>query len=405
MISDKLIEQVREFKELLISVTNRMIELKDENKTLREKNNELYETLMNNDSSLTEVKDLESDLRHKLKALEYRVEQLENENKTLNAELEDRDILIDEVKERESNLALENVELTNKVETAQKTIVQKDIIIEDLNTKQLFLKKELSERRDELFEKHNERNKLIEEKALLKNEVYQLKGKIERYPEYQDKAKKYDKLAEKAKIDEEEFLKKIDELKQLTYALEQEHAREKTLLGNEINEKERAIALLDKKLSDMSQANTSDANNYELEKEIEKLRVEIAEKEKEIKHLNDAGYGVLGQTLFGTMNFDSIDVKRENQEMGILQETILQKDKRIDLLVEENQEQKELIKAMEESNEKMEALVKKRYKQIQVLEEELSEAIHFKMRTREERLKLADKLEKYLRKLEYIIEN
>jgi diphthamide synthase subunit DPH2 len=60
---------------------------------------------------------------------------------------------------------------------------------------------------------------------------------------------------------------------------------------------------------------------------------------------------------------------------------------------------------MEESNEKMEALVKKRYKQIQVLEEELSEAIHFKMRTREERLKLADKLEKYLRKLEYIIEN
>ena len=53
----------------------------------------------------------------------------------------------------------------------------------------------------------------------------------------------------------------------------------------------------------------------------------------------------------------------------------------------------------------MEALVKKRYKQIQVLEEELSEAIHFKMKTREQRLKLADSLEKYLKKIENIIEN
>ncbi|TNE33691.1 hypothetical protein EP342_03595, partial [bacterium] len=94
MISDKLISQINEFKELLITATTKLVELKEENKTLKEKNNELYETLMNNDNSLSEVKDLESDLRHKLKATEYRLEQLENENKTLNEELEDRDILI-----------------------------------------------------------------------------------------------------------------------------------------------------------------------------------------------------------------------------------------------------------------------------------------------------------------------
>ena len=84
MISDNLIKQINEFKDLLISATTLLVELKSENETLREKNNELYESLMNNDSSLSEVKDVESDLRHKLKATEYKVEQLETELKTLN---------------------------------------------------------------------------------------------------------------------------------------------------------------------------------------------------------------------------------------------------------------------------------------------------------------------------------
>lgn len=405
MISDNLINQIREFKELLISVTNRIVELKDENKTLKEKNNELYEALMNNDSSLTEVKDLESDLRHKLKATEYRVEQLENENKTLNEETEDKELLLDELKERESNVTTENVELRSKFDDLQKTIVQKDIIIEDLNTKILFLKKDLTERRDELFEKHNEKAKLVEQVAQLNNASFQLRKKLEKFPEFREKAQQYDEFVEKAKVDEEEFLKKIDELKQLTYVLEQEHAKEKVLLQNEIAEKEKAIDLLDKKLSELSASNTTNDGNYDLKKEIEQLRSEIQEKDKEIKHLNDAGYGVLGQTLFGTMNFDSVDVKRESQELGSLQEAMEQNEKKMELLVEENNKLKELLVTMSDSNQRMEELVKKRYKQIQVLEEELNEVIHFKMRTKEERMKLADKLEKYLRKLEYIIEN
>lgn len=404
MISDKLISQISEFKELLIAATTKLVELKDENRTLREKNNELYETLMNNDSSLTEVKDLESDLRHKLKATEYRLGQLESENKTLNEELEDRDILIEDIKENEARIILENVELNNKVEVLQKTINQKDIIIEDINTKQLFIKKVLSEKKEELFEKDKEKSDIVEKSAHLKNEIYHLKLKLEKYPEIAEKAKEYDNFIKKTALEEEQFVQKIDELKQLTYALEQEHAKEKAMLAKDIEEKENTIALLDKKLSEIGKTESSN-NNYELEKEIEKLRSEIQEKEKEIKHLNDAGYGVLGQTLFGTMNFESTDIKRESQELGQLQEQVQQKEYRIQLLTEENKEQKSLIQEMKESNESMEALVKKRYKQIQVLEEELSEAIHFKMKTKEQRLKLADNLEKYLRKIENIIEN
>lgn len=405
MISDKLISQINEFKELLITATTKLVELKEENKTLKEKNNELYETLMNNDNSLSEVKDLESDLRHKLKATEYRLEQLENENKTLNEELEDRDILIDDLKEKESKVELENVELRNKVEVLQRTITQKDIIIEDINTKQLFIKKELSDRKGELYERDKEKTSIKEENALLKNDIYHLRQKLDKYSELKQKADEYDKFVSKAKEDEEQFVTKIDELKQLTYALEQEHAKEKALLANEITEKEKTIALLDKKLSELNTSESPEDNNYELQKEIEKLRKEIHEKETEIKHLNDAGYGVLGQTLFGTMDFESTAIKRESQELGQLQETVQQKEYRIKLLDEENKEQKELIKEMKASNESMEALVKKRYKQIQVLEEELSEAIHFKMKTREQRLKLADSLEKYLKKIENIIEN
>lgn len=405
MISDKLISQINEFKELLITATTKLVELKEENKTLKEKNNELYKTLMNNDNSLSEVKDLESDLRHKLKATEYRLEQLENENKTLNEELEDRDILIDDLKEKESKVELENVELRNKVEVLQRTITQKDIIIEDINTKQLFIKKELSDRKGELYERDKEKTSIKEENALLKNDIYHLRQKLDKYSELKEKANEYDKFVSKAKEDEEQFVTKIDELKQLTYALEQEHAKEKALLANEITEKEKTIALLDKKLSELNTSESPEDNNYELQKEIEKLRKEIHEKETEIKHLNDAGYGVLGQTLFGTMDFESTAIKRESQELGQLQETVQQKEYRIKLLDEENKEQKELIKEMKASNESMEALVKKRYKQIQVLEEELSEAIHFKMKTREQRLKLADSLEKYLKKIENIIEN
>ena len=135
------------------------------------------------------------------------------------------------------------------------------------------------------------------------------------------------------------------------------------------------------------------------------MKKELEIKEKEVKELNDAGYGVLGQTLFGTLTFDNTDIKREGQEVGELQEKLGQKDFRIELLETENKEQKEKLANLAAKNDSLEALMKKRYKQIQVLEEELNEAIHFKMETKEKRLKLADSLQKYLQKLEKIIEN
>ena len=72
---------------------------------------------------------------------------------------------------------------------------------------------------------------------------------------------------------------------------------------------------------------------------------------------------------------------------------------------EEIENLKGIIEDLKENNKSLEALVSKRYKQIQILEEEINEAMHFKMKTKESRLKLADSLEKYLKKIENIIEN
>lgn len=405
MISENLIKQINEFKDLLISATTLLVELKSENETLREKNNELYESLMNNDSSLSEVKDVESDLRHKLKATEYKVEQLETELKTLNDELEDKELQIEELKQSESKFASIEFELSQKIETLTNTNNQKDIIIEDLRNNHEYVKKALAAKQDELFEKDKEIANVVEKSAHLKNEIYHFKLKLEEYPKFKEKAKEYDSLVLTAKEDEEQYLKNIDELKQLTYALEEEHAREKEMLNKDLEQKVKTIELLESKIKESQSKDQSEIQNYDLEKKIEELKKELEIKEKEVKELNDAGYGVLGQTLFGTLTFDNTDIKREGQEVGELQEKLGQKDFRIELLETENKEQKEKLANLAAKNDSLEALVKKRYKQIQVLEEELNEAIHFKMETKEKRLKLADSLEKYLQKIEKIIEN
>ncbi|MCB0701837.1 MAG: hypothetical protein KDC55_03940 [Ignavibacteriae bacterium] len=405
MISDNLIKQINEFKDLLISATTLLVELKSENETLREKNNELYESLMNNDSSLSEVKDVESDLRHKLKATEYKVEQLETELKTLNDELEDKELQIEELKQSESKFASIEFELSQKIETLTNTNNQKDIIIEDIRNNHEYVKKALAAKQDELFEKDKEIANVVEKSAHLKNEIYHFKLKLEEYPKFKEKAKEYDSLVLTAKEDEEQYLKNIDELKQLTYALEEEHAREKEMLNKDLEQKVKTIELLESKIKESQSKDQSEIQNYDLEKKIEELKKELEIKEKEVKELNDAGYGVLGQTLFGTLTFDNTDIKREGQEVGELQEKLGQKDFRIELLETENKEQKEKLANLAAKNDSLEALMKKRYKQIQVLEEELNEAIHFKMETKEKRLKLADSLEKYLQKIEKIIEN
>lgn len=405
MISENLIKQINEFKDLLINATTLLVELKSENETLREKNNELYESLMNNDSSLSEVKDVESDLRHKLKATEYKVEKLETELKTLNDELEDKELQIEELKQSESKFASIEFELSQKIETLTNTNNQKDIIIEDLRNNHEYVKKALAAKQDELFEKDKEIANVVEKSAHLKNEIYHFKLKLEEYPKFKEKAKEYDSLVLTAKEDEEQYLKNIDELKQLTYALEEEHAREKEMLNKDLEQKVRTIELLESKIKESQSKDQSEIQNYDLEKKIEELKKELEIKEKEVKELNDAGYGVLGQTLFGTLTFDNTDIKREGQEVGELQEKLGQKDFRIELLETENKEQKEKLANLAAKNDSLEALVKKRYKQIQVLEEELNEAIHFKMETKEKRLKLADSLEKYLQKIEKIIEN
>lgn len=405
MISENLIQQINEFKDLLISASTLLVELKSENETLREKNNELYESLMNNDNSLSEVKDVESDLRHKLKATEYKVEQLESEIKSLNEELEDRELLVEELKQRDTELTALESELKEKVESLSNTNNQKDIIIEDLRNNHEYVKKALVTKQEEIFEKDKQIAEIVEKSAHLKNEIYHFKIKLENYPELKEKAKEYDSLVESSKADEEQYLKNIEELKQLTYALESEHAREKELLNKEIEQKANAIVLLESKINEINNDKGSDNNNYDLQKEIEKLRSDLEQREKEVKELNEAGYGVLGQTLFGTMTFDNTDIKRDSQEMGELQEKLKKKDFRIDLLTTENSELKAQLDDIRAKNESMEALSKKRYQQIQEMEEKLNEATNYKLDTKEKRLKLADSLEKYLHKIEKIIEN
>lgn len=405
MISENLIQQINEFKDLLISASTLLVELKSENETLREKNNELYESLMNNDNSLSEVKDVESDLRHKLKATEYKVEQLESEIKSLNEELEDRELLVEELKQRDTELTALESELKEKVESLSNTNNQKDIIIEDLRNNHEYVKKALVTKQEEIFEKDKQMAEIVEKSAHLKNEIYHFKIKLENYPVLKEKAKEYDSLVESSKADEEQYLKNIEELKQLTYALESEHAREKELLNKEIEQKANAIVLLESKINEINNDKGSDNNNYDLQKEIEKLRSDLAQREKEVKELNEAGYGVLGQTLFGTMTFDNTDIKRDSQEMGELQEKLKKKDFRIDLLTTENSELKAQLDDIRAKNESMEALSKKRFQQIQEMEEKLNEATNYKLDTKEKRLKLADSLEKYLHKIEKIIEN
>lgn len=405
MISENLIQQINEFKDLLISASTLLVELKSENETLREKNNELYESLMNNDNSLSEVKDVESDLRHKLKATEYKVEQLESEIKSLNEELEDRELLVEELKQRDTELTALESELKEKVESLSNTNNQKDIIIEDLRNNHEYVKKALVTKQEEIFEKDKQMAEIVEKSAHLKNEIYHFKIKLENYPLLKEKAKEYDSLVESSKADEEQYLKNIEELKQLTYALESEHASEKELLNKEIEQKANAIVLLESKINEINNDKGSDNNNYDLQKEIEKLRSDLAQREKEVKELNEAGYGVLGQTLFGTMTFDNTDIKRDSQEMGELQEKLKKKDFRIDLLTTENSELKAQLDDIRAKNESMEALSKQRYQQIQEMEEKLNEATNYKLDTKEKRLKLADSLEKYLHKIEKIIEN
>lgn len=405
MISDNLIQQINEFKDLLIGAATMLVELKSENETLRDKNNELYESLMNNDNSLSEVKDVESDLRHKLKATEYKVDQLEAEIISLNEDLEERELLIEELKQRDTLLTAKEMEQKEKVESLTNSNNQKDIIIEDLRNNHEYVKRALVTKQDEIFEKDKEMAGIVEKSAHLKNEIYHFKLKLENYPEIKEKAKEYDKMLESAKADEEQYLKNIDELKQLTYALEAEHAREKELLNKEIEQKENAIALLETWVNEINSKKDPEDNNYDLHKEIEQLKSDLELREKEIKELNEAGYGVLGQTLFGTMSFDNTDIRRESQELGELQEKLGKKDYRIELLDTENKELKVEIETLKASNESLEALSKKRYKQIQELDEKLNESINYKMDTKEKRLKLADSLEKYLQKIEKIIEN
>lgn len=404
MISDKLIRQINEFKELLVTAATQLVELKSENKALTEKNNELYESLMNNDYSLTEVKDVESDLRHKLKATEYRVEQLSADNEKLNDELEDKEILIEELKERDNKLTLENIELENSIVGLNKSVQQKDILIEDLNTSINHIKRELSEKKDLLFERDKTKDDLSENNALLKNEIYHLKQRLENYEQIKVKAKEYDEMVEKAKSDEEQLVKNIDELKQLTHALEEEHSKEKIMLNNEIETKTATIKLLESKLNDLSKKENN-VKDYNLESEIANLKDVLEQKNKEINELNEAGYGVLGQTLFGTMDFNNTKLEKQSNALGMSIEDIEKKEFRIKLLDDENKDLKSKIDSQKTNIESLELLVKKRYKQIQILEEELNEAISYQMATKDKRLKLADNLEKYLQKIEKIIEN
>jgi chromosome segregation ATPase len=330
---------------------------------------------------------------------------LEAEILSLNEELEDRELLIDELKQRDIELTAKELEQKEKVESLSNTNNQKDIIIEDLRNNQEYIKKALSTKQEEIFEKDKEMADIVEKSAHLKNEIYHFKLKLEKYPELKEKAKEYDSLIESSKADEEQYLKNIDELKQLTYALEAEHDREKELLNKEIEQKANAIELLESYVKEINNKKNPDDNHYDLQKEIEKLKNDLEIKENEVKELNEAGYGVLGQTLFGTMTFDNTGIKRESQEMGELQEKLEKKDFRINLLETENLELKSQLDDLKANNESMEALVKKRYKQIQELEEKLDDAVSFKMDTKDKRLKLADSLEKYLQKIEKIIEN
>lgn len=404
MISDKLVQQINEFKDLLLTASTQLIDLKNENKVLSEKNNELYESLMNNDNSLTEVKDVESDLRHKLKATEYRVEQLTTENETLNAEIEDKDLLIEELKEKDDKLTIENVSLNETVNEISKSLQQKDIIIGDLKTNHAYITKELNEKKDQLFARDKAKTDLAEDNALLKNEVYHLKVKLEKFPDLKAKAKEYDELVEKTKAEEELLINNIEELKQLTHSLELEHSKEKTMLNNEITNKEETIKLLEAKIKELSTLE-KDESEYDLEQEIEKLKAEIDQKTKEVNELNEAGYGVLGQTLFGTLDFNDTKLQQQSSDMGASKDELDKKDFRIKLLDDKNKELKDKLETQKTNIESLEALVKKRYKQIQVLEEELNEAIGYQLATKEKRLKLADSLEKYLEKIEKIIEN
>lgn len=404
MISDKLIHQINEFKELLITASTQLVELKSENKALSEKNNELYASLMNNDNSLTEVKDVESDLRHKLKATEYRVEQLSAENDKLNDEIEDKDIFIDELKEKDNKLTIEHLELESSIVGLNKSVQQKDILIEDLNTSITHIKRELSEKKDLLFERDKTKDNLSENNALLKNEIYHLKLKLENYSEIKEKAKEYDELVEKAKSDEEQLVSNIDELKQLTHVLEEEHSKEKIMLNNEIETKTATITLLEAKIKDLSNKE-NDVQDYDLESEIANLRQELEQKNKEVHELNEAGYGVLGQTLFGTLDFNDTKLVKQSNALGTSKEEIEKKEFRIKILDDENIDLRSKIVSQKTNIERLELLVKKRYKQIQVLEEELNEAISYQMATKDKRLKLADSLEKYLQKIENIIEN
>ena len=261
MISDNLIQQINEFKDLLISASSLLVELKSENENLREKNNELYESLMNNDNSLSEVKDVESELRHKLKATEYKVEQLEAEIKSLNEELEDRELLIEELKLRDTELTTNDLELKQKVESLSNTNNQKDIVIEDLRNNHEHVKRALVTKQEEIFEKDKEMADIVEKSAHLKNEIYHFKQKLEEYPKIKEKAKEYDKLVESSKADEEQFLKNIDELKQLTFALESEHSREKEPLNKEIEQKTQTIELLESKLKVIKEQEQPENNN------------------------------------------------------------------------------------------------------------------------------------------------
>lgn len=420
MISDKLIQEISDFKDLLIEISTQFIELRNDNETLKEKNTELFESLMNNDSSLSEVKDVESDLRHKLKGTEYRVEQLEAENKALSSEIEEKDILLDELREKESSFSAENINLNNNIQSLQKSVHQKDILLGDLNSSIAHIKKELNEKKDLLFDRDKVKSDLVENNALLKNEIYHLKIKLEKYYELKTKAKEYDELVAKNSSDEAQLINNIEELKQLTYSLEEEHAKEKAILDSIIATKEETIKVLEDKLREVTLKH-KESEDYDLELEIEKLRSELEQRTQEVKELNEAGYGVLGQTLFGTLDFNDTklqinNTKSENAPVAektstseissnISNEEIEKKQFRIELLEDENQELKTNIEAQTANIENLEALVKKRYKQIQVLEQELNESISYQLATKDKRLKLADSLEKYLQKIEKIIEN
>lgn len=405
MVSDSLVLKINEFKELLVNASSQLSELKAENATLKEKNNELYQTLMSNDDSLSEVKDTESELRQKVKALEYRIEQLVNENRTLNEEIEDKDLQAEEKDEKVGKIQSKLDEFNSKLTELEDELTDKNRKLNNLETNQYHLKKELSEKKVTLLTVDNTITEHKEESAKLKNELYHANQKLEQFPELKKKAKEYDEFIEAAKTDEEEYLKNIADLKQLTHLLEEEHGKEKKMFEASIADKEQQIELLEKKIAVLRDSDTKEAENKTLSEEIAQLQEKLDAKEKEVNDLNDAGYGVLGQTLFGSMNFDDVDVKRESGKVGEMQEKVDKAEFRMKLLVDENQEIKQEVDELKVKKESLEALVKKRYKQIQILEEELSNAIDYKMKTKESRLKLADSLEKYLHKIENIIEN